>query len=453
MTNENSNNNVPAEAPHKGAWRSLKGNVMAMGLVSLFTDFSSEMMNPLLPIFIAGLVGGKMAAFYVGLMEGVAETTAAILKIFSGRISDRLGKRKSLVLWGYGLSSFARPLMALAMAGWQVVGLKFFDRVGKGIRTAPRDALIGDSVSKENRGLAFSFHRSMDNLGAVLGPIVAILFIILVNYLSPQIWGHEVNLWYHPATKSMEPPTVEVMSTMRWLFALAIIPGLAAMVALAWKVKEIVPAAKAGDPKGSARGLPGRFYGFVGIVTLFALGNSSDMFILLLGNQYFGLGLLQIMLLWIALHVSKIVFGIPGGMMSDRVGRKPMIVLGWGIYALVYLGLAFAKTDQLWEFWGLVMLYGAYYGCTEGVEKALVADFVPSERRGTAFGIYHGAIGIAALPASLIFGLFWTWAADKYGADAGRTIAFSIGATLAGLSMILLAALLSTREKKPSAQA
>jgi MFS family permease len=440
-------NNPNAPAPEKrSAWRSLRGNVMAMGWVSLLTDFSSEMMNPLLPIFVAGMVGGVEAALWVGLIEGIAETTASVLKLFSGRISDRLGKRKALVLWGYGLSSLARPAMALAAAIGHVVALKFFDRVGKGLRTAPRDALIGDSVLAEHRGLAFSVHRAMDHTGAVLGPATAIVFFFVLNHYSAHIWGHEVDLWsHHVAPGAMGEVSPEVMDAMRWLFALAIVPGLAAMIALAWRVREIVPAAKAGDgAKGDKVPLPRRFKVFIASVMLFALGNSSDMFILLLGYQFFGLGLLQIMVLWIALHVSKIAFSIPGGMLADRFGRRPMILLGWGIYTLVYLGLALAPTDALWLFWLLVLLYGAYYGFSEGAEKALVADFVPSQRRGTAFGVYHGFIGAAALPASLIFGLFWTWAATRFGGDMGRTFAFGIGAALAGIAMLIMATLLAT---------
>jgi len=422
---------------------------MAMGWVSLLTDFSSEMMNPLLPIFVAGMVGGAEAALWVGLIEGIAETTASVLKLFSGRISDRLGKRKALVLWGYGLSSLARPVMALAAGVGHVVALKFFDRVGKGLRTAPRDALIGDSVAAESRGLAFSFHRAMDHTGAVLGPAAAIVIFFALNHYSSRIWGHEVNLWsHHVASDAMGEVAPEIMDAMRWLFALAVVPGLAAMIALAWKVREIAPAAKASDGRdGDKTPLPRKFTWFLVAVTLFALGNSSDMFILLLGYQYFGLGLLQIMTLWIALHVSKIAFSIPGGLLADRLSRRPMILLGWGIYTLVYLGLALAPTDALWLFWALVLLYGAYYGFSEGAEKALVADFVPSQRRGTAFGFYHGFVGAATLPASLIFGLFWTWAAARFGGDTGRTLAFGIGAGLAAIAMALMAGLLATGKR------
>ena len=418
-----------------------QGNVLALGLVSLFTDLSSEMMNPLLPIFLAGLVPLGLAPVYVGLMEGVAETTASLLKLVSGRLSDYLGKRKMLVVTGYGLSTFARPLMALAglagtaWAGGQVVGLKFLDRVGKGVRTSPRDALISDSVGPETRGLAFSFTRAMDHAGAVGGSLLAI--VILFGFLGYGLWR-----------SSTAQPTLEEMTALRWVFAMALVPGLLAVLTLTWKVREIAPgnvgwasahADNAGDAEKTAWAeahptrLPTRFYAFVGIVVLFTLGNGSDMFLLLYAWEKFGLGLLAVIGLWIALHISKIVFSFPGGMLSDRLGRRPMILAGWTMYALVYLG--FSQAQVQWQFWALFLAYGFYYGMSEGAEKALVADFVPTESRGTGYGIYNGAIGIAALPGSLLFGVFW--------ATIGPGWAFGIGASLAGLAAVLLAALVA----------
>lgn len=420
--------------PPRKTWRAaMTGNVLMMGLVSLFTDFSSEMMNPLLPIFIAGLVGGIEAAFYVGLMEGVAETTASLLKIFSGRLSDKMGKRKALVIAGYGASAFSRPLMGLAglvaaaTGGLQVVVLKFMDRVGKGIRTSPRDALIGDSVPKEVRGLAFSFHRSMDHLGAVLGPVVAIA--ILYFLLGPKLWQDPAEMVQKTAAGDQE------MISLRWLFGIALIPGIAAMAALVFKVREVEIKPGANQPKLSLwRALPRKFYVFVGIVTIFALGNSSDLFIVLLAATMFKMTLMELLILWIVFHLSKIVFSIPGGIISDKLGRRPVIVAGWIVYALVYLGLAVAT--EAWQFWTLFLVYGFYYGMCEGAEKALVADFVPSEYRGTAFGIYHGAIGIAALPASLVFGIFWK--------TIGAHWAFGLGAAMAGLASVLMLIFLAT---------
>jgi len=412
----------PSDAPAKGGWRgAVRGNVLMMGLVSLFTDFSSEMIYPLLPMFFSGLVPAGYVAIYVGLMEGVAEATASLLKFFSGRISDAVGKRKALAVLGYGISSAVRPLMALCFAGWHVVTLRFLDRVGKGIRTAPRDALISDSVSKEYRGIAFSFHRAMDHTGAILGPVVAVG--ILYAFLGYGLWR---------GTK--EGATAEEMSALKWLFALAVLPGIAAMVSLVGRVKEIAPKAAAKDPAAPRAKLPRRFYAFVGVVTLFALGNSSDLFIVFYGRTQFGLSLPGLIGLWVALHVSKAVFSFPGGFLSDKLGRRPVIIAGWLVYALVYFGMAFVA--EQWQFWALIAVYGFYYGMTEGAEKALVADFVPSELRGTAYGVYHGAVGLAALPASLVFGVVWE--------RIGPAAAFSIGAYLAGGAALLLLLLLST---------
>jgi MFS family permease len=434
-------------------WKAaVRGNVLAMGLVSLFTDFSSEMMNPLLPIFIAGLVGGVKAALWVGLMDGIAETTASLLKIFSGRISDKTGKRKSLVVLGYGASSIARPLMALAgffvgaAGGSVVVVMKFLDRVGKGIRTSPRDALIGDSVPKEVRGLAFSFHRSMDHTGAVLGPLAAIAILYFIK-------GGAILTQEHSTVGGALQVGHSELVLLQWVFAAALIPGILAMAAAIFKVREIPPQKKDLGAPGAqkTKGLPGKFYAFVGIVTLFALGNSSDMFIVLLAATKFHMSLLLLLVLWMVFHISKIAFSIPGGILSDKLGRRPIIIVGWLMYALVYLGFAFADAGQPWQFWTLILAYGFYFGMAEGAEKALVADFVPSERRGTAFGLYHGAIGIASLPASLVFGVLW-FMVDKSWPGKGPVVAFGIGAALAGLATVLLAILLATG-KKPKPQA
>jgi len=402
-----------------------------MGLVSLFTDASSEMVFPLLPLFLSGLVGPEMVAIYVGLLAGIPETTSSLLKIVSGRISDRAGKRKALVVFGYGVSTVVRPLMALAGAGWHVVAMRFADRVGKGVRTSPRDALIGDSVGPEARGLAFSFHRAMDHTGAILGPLAAVA--ILYSMLGYGLWRG-----------GAEAASLAEMDALRRLFAISLIPGLAAMVALIAKVREIPPRKAPVTGDGAAqdgRRLPRKFYAFVGIVGIFALGNSSDLFIVFLGRKLFHMSLVHLIGLWVLLHVSKIVFSVPGGMLSDKLGRRPLIIAGWAVYALVYLGLAL--TRQQWAFWALVAVYGLYYGLTEGAEKALVTDFVPSDRRATAFGIYHGAIGLAALPASVMFGVLLDL--------AGRGVAFGIGAALAAVAAALLVVLLSAT--KPSAAA
>jgi len=413
----------------------IRGNVLMMGLVSFFTDVASEMMNPLLPIFIAGLVGGTKAALWVGLTEGIAETTASLLKIFSGRISDKLGKRKLLVVVGYTLSSLVRPAMAMVGAVWQVTLLKFGDRIGKGVRTSPRDALISDSIGAEYRGLAFGFHRAMDHAGAILGPLVAI--VLLYFFLDYGAWADQT-------ANTNEVCAVE-MNSLRWLFAIALIPGLAAMYTLVFKVREIPPARGDAEPTNASvwKQLPKRFYAFVGIVTLFALGNSSDMFLLLYAWNRFGLTLVHVIFLWIVLHISKVACSVPGGILSDKLGRRPVIVAGWVVYALVYLGMATFGGRNLGWFWVLFIIYGIYHGLTEGVEKALVADFIPSRYRGTAFGIYHGAIGITALPASSLFGVVW-YALNQVRPELGPRVAFGVGALLAALAALLLMVLLSS---------
>jgi len=409
-------------------WRDiLRGNILAMGLVSLFTDMSSEMIFPLLPIFFTGLVPVGTAALYVGLMEGVAESTASLLKIISGHISDKLGKRKALVATGYGLSTIGRPLMAVAAAGWHVVALRFLDRVGKGIRTAPRDALISDSVDAKYRGFGFGFHRAMDHSGAIIGSLLAVA--ILYAQLGYGIWSG-----------STAAATDREMHALRFLFGLALIPGLLSILTIWKSVREIRPgkgihSAKppsATNPSGHQK-FSKRFHVFIGILVLFALGNSSDLFIVFYAKTRFQLGLLQVIGLWITLHVSKIVFGIPGSALSDRLGRRPLIVAGWLVYATVYLG--FAGVNSGFLMFLLVAAYGVYYGLTEGAEKALVADLVPGTHRARAFGLYHGAVGIAALPASIIFGLIWR--------GYGPAAAFGFGACLAGVAVILLMVFLS----------
>ncbi|MDY6914427.1 MAG: MFS transporter [Planctomycetota bacterium] len=423
--NSHSGDSTKAVSSWRGA---IRGNVLMIGLVSLFTDFSSEMIFPLLPVFLAGLLGSGRAAIYVGLMAGVAEATASLLKIFSGRISDVIGRRKILVVVGYGISTMCRPLMATATAGWHVVALRFGDRVGKGLRTSPRDALISDSAGPNVRGLAFSFHRVMDHTGAVLGPLAAVG--ILYVFLGELLW-----------CGSTADPAAREMSALRWLFWIALLPGLAAMAVLI-RVREIRPRPQSDrthphDRFNTPKRLPRRFYAFVGIATIFALGNSSDLFLVFYGKVRFGLGLGQLIGLWVALHVSKIVFSLPGGILSDRLGRRPIIIAGWAVYALVYLGMATASQPQ--QFWALIVIYGLYYGMTEGAAKALVADCVPGESRGTAYGLYHGAVGIAALPASLMFGVFWRFIGPQW--------AFGIGAALAAAAVGLMVLLSATKKR------
>ena len=367
-----------AAAPDEQAKRERLGrNVVTLGGVSLLTDVATEMSYPLLPIFLTTVLGASATA--LGAIEGVAESTASLLKLVSGWLSDRLPGRKPLVVIGYGLASLVKPLIGLARSPGQVMAIRVTDRVGKGIRTSPRDALIADSVAPSIRGRAFGFHRAADNLGAVIGPLIA---FTLLRY------GRGIDL--------------------RQVFLLTAIPAALSVALLVFGLRE-VPRRASPQPERSAKpeaslrpaGLGARFWWLFAVLTIFTLGNSSDVFLLLRATQL-GVAPVLVPLLWALLNLVKALFNVPGGVLSDRFGRRPLLIAGWTIYAAVYLGFGLAA--EVWQIWVLFAAYGLYFGATEGVEKALVADFVPAERRGAAFGFYNLALGIAALPASLIFG-------------------------------------------------
>lgn len=378
-------------------FKGLTGNVLVFGLVSLLTDISSEMIYPLLPLFLATTIGAGPAL--LGMIEGVAESTAALLKLYSGVISDRTASRKRLVLFGYGFSSIARPLIGLAVTPLQVLAIRFGDRVGKGIRTSPRDALIADSVAAADRGRAYGFHRSMDHAGALIGPLLA----------SALLYS--------------------VVSDVRSVFLLAAIPGFLAVLLIVVAVRdtprELAPPAERKSLLGI---LPdGNLRPYLLVVCLFTLGNSSDAFLLLKASQC-GVPAARIGLLWAFFHVVKMVAVMPFGALSDRIGRRQVIIAGWGVYALAYLG--FARAGAEWQIWALFAIYGLFYGLTEGVEKAFVADLAHPEERGRAFGWYNFSVGVGALPASLLFGLIW----QRF----GSSVAFGCGALLAGVAALLL---------------
>ena len=373
----------------------LARNVIVLAAVSFLTDVSSEMIYPLLPVFLGTVLGASATS--IGVIEGAAESVAALLKFASGWWSDRVRRRKPLVVLGYAIASLVRPLIGIAQAVHQVLAIRVIDRIGKGIRTSPRDALIADSVDPRVRGKAFGFHRSADHAGAVLGPLIA--FVLL------QRAGVE----------------------MRTLFLLAAIPGLLSVLVLVVGVREprkqpdtaaivaapvIVPA--------RLRSLDGRFWAVLGIILLFTLGNSTDAFLLLRAADL-GVPVAQLPLLWAVLHVVKSASSTPGGALSDRVGRRAPLIAGWLLFAAVYFG--FGRATSVWHIWALFAIYGIHFGLTEGTEKALVADLVPASARGTAFGAYNLAISLGALPASVIFGLWW----DRSGPQA----AFGFGAAMA----------------------
>lgn len=386
----------------------LSRNIFSLGLVSFFTDVSSEMIYPLLPIFLTSVLG--MGATFVGLVEGVAEATASLLKLFSGWLSDRWGKRKSLVVFGYTISTLIRPLVAAATAGWHVLLIRFLDRVGKGIRTSPRDALIADSSAEGEQGKAFGFQRAMDHAGAVVGPLFA---FFLLTFITQQY---------------------------RLIFWLAFLPGIAALVTLIRGVSE-KKSRPLGPPSSKVhltfRPFDSRFKAFLLIVILFTLGNSSDAFLLLKAKDA-GIPVSLIPLLWVVLHISKSLSATPGGILSDRLGRRDVIIAGWLLYSMVYWAFAWAETPGM--IWLLFAIYGLFYGLTEGGERALVADLVQPHLRGTAYGLYNFSIGISTLPASLLMGLLWEKISPK--------AAFSFGATLALLAAILLWLTLNSGSKR-----
>ncbi|MDA8122744.1 MAG: MFS transporter [Deltaproteobacteria bacterium] len=378
------------------ARKRLHRNVIALGAVSLLTDFSSEMIYPLLPVFLTTTLGAGPAA--LGIIEGVAETTASLLKLFSGAWSDRTGRKKPLVLAGYGISTAMRPLVGFATGWGHVLAVRFSDRIGKGIRSSPRDALIAASVPAEDRGRAFGMQRAMDHLGAVVGPLVAFLLLSAAGL------------------------------SLRTVFFLSAIPGVAAMAALLLFVRE--PEGST-PPHAGARLLDGQlppaFRRYLLVVCLFTLGNASDAFLILRAVEA-GVPAAYVPLLWGAFHVVKSSFSMPAGILSDRWDRKNVVVAGWIVYAATYAAWG-VVSGPAWMT-GLFLAYGLYAAATEGVERALVADFVPAERRGTAYGWFHLAVGVSALPASVLFGLLYKW----HGAQA----AFGVSAALAVAASALL---------------
>jgi len=379
----------------RNSTQKLGRNVVSLGAVSFFTDVASEMMYPLLPVFLASVLGAS--ASFIGVIEGAAESVASLLKLASGWWSDRVKSRKGLVLAGYVLASVIRPFTAATHTAAQVLGIRVTDRIGKGIRSTPRDALIAESVDPSIRGRAFGFHAAADNAGAVVGPLIA--FGVLYYWHTP-------------------------LRTVFWLTA---IPGAIAVLVL-WIFVRDVPhevAAGSGRPQLFGTDLPGRFWGYLAVVFTFTLGNSTDAFLLLRASQL-GVPVALAPVLWALLNFVKSATGTYGGGLSDRLGRKPLIVGGWLLYAAVYL--AFGLASSAWQAWALFAVYGVFYGMTEGTEKAMVVDIVPSHRKGTGLGWYNLAIGIGALPASLIFGAVW----DRAGAPA----AFVFGAVVACIAAL-----------------
>jgi MFS family permease len=386
----------------------LPRTVITLSIVSLFNDAAGEIIYPLLPLFLTDTLGAGKT--FVGLVEGLAESASSLLKLPAGWYSDRLKKRKGMVLLGYGIASLIRPLLALATASWQVLALRFTDRLGKGLRSAPRDAMLADAAPAESRGLAFGFHRAMDHVGAIVGSLAAAWLVGI----------------YH--------------DDYRQIFWLAALPGVVTLFILIFLVQEpprdVQPQKITASFTFDLSGFPPQFKLFLGILLLFMLSNSSDAFLLLRAKEC-GVSAAMIPLLWALLHVSKALSSIVGGSLSDRFGRRTLILTGWLLYALIYIGFALASAS--WLMWLLFAVYGIYFGFTEGVEKAMVADLVAPEKRGTAFGFYNLVIGLGALPASLLLGFLW----QRYGA----AFALTTSAVISLAAVVLFA--LFVPERRP----
>ena len=382
-----------------GRYFGMGRNVFSAGLVSFFMDVSSEMVYPLVPLFLANVMGVNKSV--IGLIEGIAESTASLLKVFSGWFSDRIGKRKGLMGTGYGISVLSRPLIALAVGWPQILASRFIDRLGKGIRTAPRDAIIAESSSSELMGRAFGFHRAMDTLGAVVGPALA--FFLLGLFAGD----------------------------LRKVFWLSMIPGIIAVwliVFLIQEKKRALPESRK-RPRLTLAHFDWRFKFFVVITTLFAIGNSSDVF-LILRSQQLGIPTAVIPVLYLTFNLIYSLSAFPAGMAADRFGKKRIMMIGFILFAFIYYGFAVAGSAT--TAWVLFGLYGIFMGLTEGVQKAFLTTIIPSDFKATAFGIYNTAIGLALFPASLIGG--WLW--DRVSPSA----TFYYGSAMAAVSTLLFIA-------------
>lgn len=377
--------------------QSLPRNVKLLGAASLLNDVASEMIFPLLPQFLLTVLGGNR--FYLGIIEGVADSVSSLLRLWSGAWSDRARQRKTFVVFGYSLAAVSRPLIGIANLPWQLFAARTADRIGKGIRTSPRDAMIVDSTAPPMRGRAFGFHRAMDHLGAAIGPLLATGFLF--------VWPER----------------------LRTLFLLTILPGLlvVALLVTGLREKQFV-----GSPKQPLR-LTLKFFGwnfrlYLLALVIFTLGNSSDAFLLVRASEL-GISTALLPMLWLTFHIVKSGGNLLAGRAVDRFGPRPLIFFGWAIYAGIYLAFGLATTA--WQMWTLFLLYGLFFALTEPAEKTLVALLVGQERQGLGFGWFNFAVGIAALPSSLLFG----WLYEAF----GPLVAFGWGAGLALLAAVLFA--------------
>jgi MFS family permease len=390
---------MKGEAGKAESHKKLGRTVKVLGLVSFFTDTSMEMVYPLLPIFFTSVLGA--GPVFLGIIEGIAEGSSSVLKGFSGYISDRIRKRKAIIVAGYSLSAISDPLFAASRALWQALVVRFAERIGKGVRESPRDAMIADATDASIRGKAYGFHRGMDTLGAVVGPALAFLFM--------SLFQNKGNTAY------------------RLVFLIAFVPGLIAVLLLIFLIRERSFGAGRQFPRFRLSLFSENFKYFVLIILIFNLGNSSDAFLLLRAHDV-GISVTFVPLLWLVFNVVYAAISMPSGSLSDHVGRKRILVFGFFLYALVYLG--FGLSNSVAWTWLLFGVYGVFYGLTQGVFAAFVADLAPADLKGTAFGIYQTAEGSGRLIASLVFGALWQFVSPA--------VAFGFGAALAVVAAFMM---------------
>ncbi len=386
-------------------------NVTITGFVSFFMDVSSEMIYPLVPLFLANTLGVNKSL--IGLIEGIAESTASLLKVFSGWYSDRIGNRKWLMAGGYGIATLSRPFVALASGWHQVLGSRFLDRFGKGVRTAPRDAIIAESTGKAYLGRAFSFHRSMDTMGAVVGPGLAFFFLGLFS------------------------------NDYRKIFWLSMIPGIIAVLLIVFFIteKKKTAALQTERPKLTLAHFDWKFKSFVVIATVFAVGNSSDVFLILRAQQV-GIPTVTIPLVYLLFNLVYSLSAVPAGMAADKFGRKRLILMGFILFAILYYGFAVASgTKAIWILFGF---YGLFMGLTEGIQKAFLATIIPQDFKATAFGVYTTAVGLAMFPASLIGGWLWD--------HVSPAATFYFGASTAAVSAVLFTVFIAAIRRSDAAR-
>jgi len=446
-------NQPPLQAPN-GLWQQLKAsvprNVLVLGVVSFLTDASTDLMSWATPFYIALLGGGLV---WVGVVEGIRDGVTSFVTIGSGFLSDRIGRRKLLVILGYGLSTLAKPLLALVAAPWQVASVLGAERIGKGVRGAPRDALVAGAVTADNLGKAFSFHRLMDHAGAALGQIMGVVLVIL---LFP---------YFHRLADAGSRFVTDASDVFRFMYILSVIPAALAVLAIILWVRETAAPMKKKVQLDFHASYDRRFWWLLVAILIFTLGNSSDMFLLLRAGEVLGYPIhleaaehaeaarqwsfpWQLPALFFVLSLAKMLFTLPGGFLADRLGRARTLIVGWAIYAAVYFVFGFAT--EAWEMWSIFIFYGLFYGFTEGVQKAVVADFVRPHVRGAAYSMAYFCEGIAKTAASPLFGFLYALFLVRYGSQRGAELAFAFGGLCAAVACVVLAVALRMNRPRTS---